>query len=299
MPSKTVQALSGRNIRCILFDLGNTLWEHNNKHTLQKAEQAANLHAVTLLKKLLPPETLPTNDPSLLGGLFRVAVERETHRLGIENWGYEPDFALATMHAIQRLQLPEVDRTTATALFDALRVRIPVSRHLFRDTLPTLDALKKRGFLLGIITNRQYGGEPFMEDLQEMGLLDYFDTRHIAISADLGIRKPTPAIFLDVLDKCAILPEETAMVGDSLRADIVGANNLNMLAVWKPSPPLRARAREELSPSTGHVSNANLLSYGYAREEKRYHQLLDNPTPDLIIRHMRDLLSAFPEAGRP
>jgi HAD superfamily hydrolase (TIGR01549 family) len=297
VPRKTVQALSGRNIRCILFDLGNTLWEHNNKQTLQKAEQAANLHVVTQLKKLFPPETLPTHDLGLLGGLFRIAVERETHRLGIANWEDEPDFALATMHAIQRLHLPEVDRATATKLFEALRVRIPVSRHLFKDTLSTLETLKKRGFLLGIVTNRQYGGEPFMEDLQELGLLDYFDARHIAISADLGIRKPAPAIFLDVLDKCGIPPEETAMVGDSLRADVAGANNLNMLAVWKPSPPLRTRAREELSPSTRHLSDNNLLSYGYAREEKKYRQILDNATPDLIIRHMRDLLSAFPEAG--
>jgi HAD superfamily hydrolase (TIGR01549 family) len=295
---KTVLAFSGRNIRCILFDLGNTLWEHNNKHTLQKAEQAANLHAVTLLKKHFPPETLPTNDLRLLGGLFRIAVEREIHRLGIENWEYEPDFALATMHAIQRLELPEVDRATATTFFEALRVRIPVSRHLFRDVLPTLDTLKNRGFLLGIVTNRQYGGEPFVEDLQEMGLLDYFDTRYIAISADLGIRKPTAAIFLDVLDKCGIPAEEAAMVGDSLRADIIGANNLNILSVWKPSPPLRMRAREELSPTTGRLSDDNLLSYGYAREEKKYHQLLDNATPGLIIRHLRDLLSAFPEVGK-
>lgn len=298
MSRKTVQVPAGRNIRCILFDLGNTLWEHNNKHTLQKAEQAANLHAVTLLKKLFPQHTLPTNDPGLLGGLFRVAVERETHHLGIENWGDEPDFALATMHALQRLQLPEVDHATAARLFEALRVRIPVSRHLFRDVLPTLDALRKRGFLLGIVTNRQYGGEPFMEDLQEMGLLDYFDARYIAISADLGIRKPAPAIFLDVLEKSEIPAEETAMVGDSLRADVAGANKLNMLAVWKPSPPLRARAREVLSPSTGHLSDDNLLSYGYAREEKKYHQLLDSATPDLIIRRVSDLLSAFPEAVR-
>ncbi len=299
MHGKTGPAFSGRNIRCILFDLGNTLWEHNNKHTLLRAEQAANLHAATLLKKLFPQEALPTNDSPLLGGLFRVAVERETHRLSLEDWGYEPDFALATMHAAQRLQLPEVDRTTALKLFDALRVRVPVSRHLFKDVLPTLDTLKKRGFLLGIVTNRQYGGEPFMEDLQEMGLLDYFDTRHIAISADLGIRKPTSAIFLDVLDKCGIPAEETAMVGDSLRADIVGANNLNMLSICKPSPPLRLRAREELSPSTGRLSDENLLSYGYAREEKKYHHLLDNAIPGLIIRHLRDLLSAFPEVGKP
>ena len=87
------------------------------------------------------------------------------------------------------------------------------------------------------------------------------------------------------------------MVGDSLRADVVGAHKLHMLTIWKPSPPLRIKAREALSPSTRHISNDDLLNYGYAREEKKYRQLLDNVTPDIIIRHMSDLLDIFPEAG--
>jgi FMN phosphatase YigB (HAD superfamily) len=295
---KTVQALSGRNIRCILFDLGNTLWEHPNKYTVQKAEQAANLHTVTLLKKLFPPETFPTNDPGLLGGLFRLAVDRQTHRLGMENWGYEPDFTLATMLAIQQLQLPEVDRAIAAALFEALRVRTPLARRMFKDTLSTLHTLKERGFLIGIVTNRKYGGEPFMQDLQQLGLLDYIEPQHIAISADLGIRKPTPAIFSHALDRCQVSPEETAMVGDSLRADIAGANMMHLLAIWKPAPTLRVRAREILAPNTEHISNEDLLNYGYTHEERRYRQILDNVVPDLIIRRVSDLLSVFPEAGR-
>src|SRR5947199_1949139 len=81
------------------------------------------------------------------------------------------------------------------AIFEALRVRVPESRPLFPDTLSTLAALQQRGFLLGIVTNRQHGGKPFFNDLRTIGLLDYFREHHIAVSADLGVRKPPPALF--------------------------------------------------------------------------------------------------------
>jgi len=48
------------------------------------------------------------------------------------------------------------------------------------------------------------------------GLLNYFERRHIAVSADLGMCKPNPAIFLHVLNALDVSPQETAMVGDRL-----------------------------------------------------------------------------------
>ncbi len=96
--------------------------------------------------------------------------------------------------------------------------------------------MQQRGFLLGVVTNRLYGGEPFQEDLRTLGLLNYFDPRHMAISGDLGIRKPNPAIFLHALKALEVVPEHAAMVGDSLNADILGAQKLGILAIWKPKP---------------------------------------------------------------
>jgi len=68
--------------------------------------------------------------------------------------------------------------------------------------------LQQRGFLLGVVTNRHYGGTPFAEDLQALGLLNYFERRHIAVSADLGMCKPNPAIFLHVLNALDVSPKD-------------------------------------------------------------------------------------------
>src|SRR5262249_55432152 len=127
------------------------------------------------------------------------------------------------------------------AIFEALRIRIPVSRSLFADAFATLAALQRRGFLLGAVTNRLWGGQPFQEDLLAFGLLNYFEPRNIAISADLGVRKPHAVSFLHTLRALSIRPEQAVMVGDSLRADMVGGLNLGMFCIWRPKAEVRAQ----------------------------------------------------------
>ncbi|HXR64638.1 MAG TPA: HAD-IA family hydrolase, partial [Ktedonobacteraceae bacterium] len=167
---------------------------------------------------------------------------------------------------LRQLGLSEAERGLGESIFEALRVRIPVSRVLFPDTLSTLETLRQRGYILGVVTNRNYGGRPFHEDLQIMGLLDYFEYQHMAISADLGIRKPHPEIFKYALGKLSVLPEEAAMVGDNLKADIGGAKELHMLGIWKARPTTRKESQ--------HTKQEDIV-------------------PDLIIKDLQDLLEIF------
>src|SRR5437899_3824976 len=51
-------------------------------------------------------------------------------------------------------------------------------------------------------------------------------------SCDVGYMKPHPRIFQYALERMQIEAEETAMVGDSLRADVEGAKCLGMTAIW-------------------------------------------------------------------
>jgi len=153
---------------------------------------------------------------------------------------------LATLRALHQLGLAEADRALAETIFEALRVRIPDSRVLFDDTLSTLGALKGRGYLLGVVTNRHYGGPLFREDVATMGLLDYFEYKHMAISADLGVCKPHPAIFTHALNSLNVAPEAAAMVGDKLDADIAGARSLNMHSIWKTADERSAEEERAL-----------------------------------------------------
>lgn len=254
-----------RHLRCFLFDLGSTLWTRYEEGTHQ-AKEEGYARVGELLRGARGGEMFVARDARELGREVHKAIAQQLRAEKHQRPEYEPDFPRATLQVLRSLGLVEADLELGARVFETLRVRIPVSRVLFPDTLFTLEKLRQRGYLLGVVTNRDYGGQLFREDLQSMGLLEYFNYQQMAISADLGIRKPNPAIFKYALERLDVLPEETAMVGDNLLADVGGARALNMLAIWKPKPAVR----------------------------QEYH--LTQPTevvPDMTIEALQDLLQIF------
>jgi FMN phosphatase YigB (HAD superfamily) len=304
-------------IRCILFDLGSTLWTKKDKATLHRLEHASNRRAVeVLLRHYNISGAVPTfATTTLVGYHLRKTVEMQIQSKIRQNPEHEPDFTLATIEALDKLGVSSVHRSVGDAVYEALRVRIPESRSLFEDTLFTLTALQRRGYILGIVTNRHWGGQPFREDLEKIGLLDYFDQRFLAVSADLGMRKPGSAIFLHALQGLNVLPEEAAMVGDSFRADIVGAKKLNIFAIWKAKSPSRKKGKVALMPisseevqqhpnvSKSANASAELSSALLNTEDdfilaysQRHEVDPSDLKPDVTIEHLSDLLDIFVEA---
>ena len=51
-------------------------------------------------------------------------------------------------------------------------------------------------------------------------------------SEEVGVKKPNSKVFLTALKKANSLPEESVMIGDSLEADILGANNIGMQTIF-------------------------------------------------------------------
>jgi HAD superfamily hydrolase (TIGR01662 family) len=104
-------------------------------------------------------------------------------------------------------------------------------KHWFveNDAIACLSALQTAGFRLGLISNAAYA-----RDVQV--LIDKAEIRpyleQIIISAEVGLRKPHKQIFHNALDAWNLQPGEAVMVGDSLSADIVGANQMGMASVW-------------------------------------------------------------------
>ena len=297
MPKKTRNTLEGRTIRCILFDCGDTLWSRNDKETWQALEQAANREAVALLRHHAPTLDLPDADEEELGRKVRKAIDRLMSKIRQQHPGYEPDFTTATQEALIHLGFPKFSRPIADSIYEALRVRVPPSRTLFPDALPTLTTLHERGFILSLVTNRQWGGTPFVDDLRALGLLDFLDPSRIAVSANLGIRKPNPLIFMHTLNALRVAPEETVMVGDSLRADVAGANQLGIFAIWKPNRRIIAEVKAELTPDKPYLKDKHLLTYARKLEEKKDKPFLPPGTPDLTIEYLGDLLDIFQKAG--
>ncbi len=332
MPDNPVPALHGRTIRCILFDLGDTLWSRKDASVWQRMEGASNQRAVALLRQYIAPALLPALDDETLGQRLRDALNEQVRAAIRLDPMHEPDCALAIVQGLRGWGI-EISQGLGAALFEALRVRIPGSRPLFDDVLPTLAELRRRGFQTGVVTNRLWGGKLFQEDLHVLGLLNHFEYRHMAISADLGIRKPHPAIFQHALDALRVTADQAVMVGDSLRSDIVGAQRLGIFSIWKPKPDWRRRIEAQLvasGASTGGGTNAPaslhqaliqaelmagaemvtpppgvhitdddfVLAQVNSRDGQLDRYIRDNIIPDLVIEQISDLLDIFFEAGK-
>jgi putative hydrolase of the HAD superfamily len=100
----------------------------------------------------------------------------------------------------------------------------------FDDVLPALAALADAlpGVRLGIVTNGE--GEPQRAKLAAIGLTDRFPV--FVASADVGMRKPQPEIFLFACERLGVDPSASAHVGDRLDLDAQGAAAAGLRGVW-------------------------------------------------------------------
>ncbi len=91
------------------------------------------------------------------------------------------------------------------------------------ETLPLLEMLKTKK-TIALITN--FDHPPYIYSvLSKYKLTKYFE--FIAISGEIGFKKPDPQIFHVTLKKIGLEPNEVVFIGDS-KEDIEGANNANI-----------------------------------------------------------------------
>ncbi|WP_353146883.1 YjjG family noncanonical pyrimidine nucleotidase [Flavobacterium sp.] len=101
------------------------------------------------------------------------------------------------------------------------------NNHLIKGTIETLEYLKDK-YVLHIITN----GFSFVQDvkLQKSNLDKYFVS--ITNSEAAGHKKPHENIFKHALTTANASKNESIMIGDSFEADVLGAINFGINAVY-------------------------------------------------------------------
>jgi putative hydrolase of the HAD superfamily len=107
-------------------------------------------------------------------------------------------------------------------------------------------------YRLGLLTNGP-------SDIQRLklagsGLAGCFDA--VVISGEVGLGKPDPTVFADVLTRLGVEPEDAVMVGDSWERDVVGALGAGVAAVWVAG----GRTRPEDVPSVTVIQQAGELA---------------------------------------
>jgi putative hydrolase of the HAD superfamily len=104
----------------------------------------------------------------------------------------------------------------------------------YPDALAALEALGKMGLRLGLISVAS-DHDLVERVLDRTGLAPYLDP--VGSSAACGRVKPDPGIFQFVLQRWGSPPERCAMVGDTLGADVAGAQAVGMRAILVTMDP--------------------------------------------------------------
>ncbi len=112
-------------------------------------------------------------------------------------------------------------------LSDAYIEELSTFNHLFEGTLETLNYLQTK-YQLHIITNGF--AEAQDKKLTNSNIKHYFKT--VTNSEMVGVKKPNPKIFNFALKSANATANESVMIGDSLEADIEGAQDIGMQTIF-------------------------------------------------------------------
>ena len=216
--------------KAVLFDIGDTLWHSAEAPPAAEFRRIAAARAASFLGGA----GIEHKEPSVVARTAWDALEDAMRRARAGD-RLEPDYAEVAREALDRIGV-KLSRAKAGALMEAIYVSgEDGGKAAYPGARETLDELQRRGFRLGIVTNRAFGGQRFRDDLNAAGL--DADWEVTVVSVEAGYLKPHPAIFQAALEQLALAPAETAMVGNSLLEDVAGAQALGIPAAWKRSAP--------------------------------------------------------------
>jgi len=134
----------------------------------------------------------------------------------------------------------------------------------YRDTLPTLEALRTFGVPLALVTDADLAHA--LARLRRAGLESFFPV--IVTPDQTGSRKPSHRQFLSALDQLSVAASEALMVGDSLRRDIFPCTELGLVTAYA--------AYGDQSPFPSPAC-----------------------TPDLVLSRLNEVLALFPGSSGP
>lgn len=234
-------------VKAVLFDLGDTLWHFPELPPTQRIREETMRRVGGVLQSWGVPLE---GELRFLGREIRLGVEKADRAAYLGDC-VSPDFNEVVRGIAKGMGL-DITYDQAAQLWDAWNLGgLILGRTMFDDAYQTLDWLRDHGVRIGCVTNRVFGGPRFADELRELGLDRYFEA--IAVSCDVGYMKPHPRIFQHVLDAMRLEPQDCAVVGDSLRADVQAAQSLGMIGILRkvrrPDPPHEAE-------QVGEVSNA-------------------------------------------
>lgn len=224
----------------IFFDLDHTIWDfdRNAEETLNELYHAYKLHDLGLTSCSDFITTYTENNHQLwadyhLGKITKDFLRAERFSKTFTQLGIQPD---AVPHQFED---------------DYVNIS-PTKTNLFEGAENVLTYLQQK-YTLHIISNGFK--ETTLTKMDLSGLNPYFT--NVIISEDVGVNKPNPLIFEFALDKAKANKAESIMIGDSLEADIYGALNFGMDAIF--FNPTKKEKPEDVKREIAHLEELLIL----------------------------------------
>ncbi|RKS13234.1 YjjG family noncanonical pyrimidine nucleotidase [Flavobacterium sp. 120] len=196
----------------VFFDLDHTLWDFDKNSELT-FETIFNKNHPTIETKVFIEKYVPINQECWK--LYQ--YDKITH----EELRYN-----RLKYSFDALDYSISDEEIDAIANDYIRF-LPENNHLFDGTFEVLDYLNQK-YNLHIITNGF--AEVQHKKIHNSNIGSYFQT--VTNSEMAGVKKPNPIIFDYALDLAKAKKENSIMIGDSLDADVQGALDAGLDAIF-------------------------------------------------------------------
>ncbi|MEH0157721.1 YjjG family noncanonical pyrimidine nucleotidase [Limibacter armeniacum] len=209
--------LKRNTFKHLFFDLDHTLWdfERCSEETL---EELYDIHRVDLLSK---------------GSASKDHFIAAFRKINAELWSHYNESRI-TKETIRDRRFP--------MMFELLNIpaavcpanlgkeyleRCPKKPYLIPDTIEALEHLQNK-YYLHILTNGF--ADVQSTKMRYSNIFHYFNS--VVTSECTGHKKPSKEIFEFAMKQAGAAADQSAMIGDNLNTDIVGANNAGMFSVY-------------------------------------------------------------------
>jgi len=208
-----------KQIEAIYFDLGDTLmyFDDDWSHIFYQARQ--ELHNSLLRAGIVMDEKFADDFYQRMTAYYRDR-EAELTEYSVKN-------VLVDMLADNGyLNVPESVLLTSLAdMYVVTQVHWLPEPEMFA----VLEQLRQKGYRMALISNASDDADIQLL-VDKLNIRAFFEV--IVSSAAFGMRKPSPKIFSFVLEQMHLPADKVAMVGDTLGADILGAQNSGIFSIW-------------------------------------------------------------------
>ncbi len=220
------------SIRCVVFDLDDTLWPC--EPTITNAELALY-------------DWLAEHYPRITDQFSIEDLREQRANFALHHTHISHDVTALRLHSMaelaQKYDYPVSLAKDGLAHFRHHRNQV----NLFDDALPTLKALGEH-FKIGSITNGN-------AQLDVIGVREHFD--FVVTAEEAGAAKPNKKIFDFAREQIDLASHELLYVGDHPTNDVIGSKNSGWQALW--FNPDAKQWSEEIQPNAQIQSLSELL----------------------------------------